>query len=113
MFLSEDTFEQDVLLADLEPMIRKLAERTWTAARKESRIARTVVLKLKTSEFKILTRSHTPDTPPSSCEELTRIALSLRSRVELNPKQRFRLVGVGLSNFRDPDDAAVQPALFD
>ena len=110
---SEDTFEQDVLLADLEPMIRKLAERTWTAARKESRIARTVVLKLKTSEFKILTRSHTPDTPPSSCEELTRIALSLRSRVELNPKQRFRLVGVGLSNFRDPDDAAVQPALFD
>lgn len=110
---SEDTFEQDVLLADLEPMIRKLAERTWTAARKESRIARTVVLKLKTSEFKILTRSHTPDTPPSSCEELTRIALSLRSRVELNPKQRFRLVGVGLSNFRDLDDAAVQPALFD
>jgi hypothetical protein len=32
----------------------------WTASRKESRIARTVVLKLKTSEFKTLTRSHTP-----------------------------------------------------
>ena len=41
-------------------MIRRLAENTWTASRKESRIARTVVLKLKTSEFKILTRSHTP-----------------------------------------------------
>ncbi|HEU5403696.1 MAG TPA: DNA polymerase IV [Terriglobales bacterium] len=109
---SEDTFEKDVLLADLEPMIRKLAEKTWTAARKESRIPRTVVLKLKTCEFQILTRSHTPDTPPSSCEELTSIALSLRSRVELNPKQRFRLVGVGLSNFRDPDDAAAQPTLF-
>jgi DNA polymerase IV len=25
---SEDTFEQDVLLAELEPMIRKLAEKT-------------------------------------------------------------------------------------
>jgi len=109
---SEDTFEHDVLLAELEPMIRKLAERTWTATRKESRVARTVVLKLKTSEFKILTRSHTPDTPPSSCEELTSIALALRSRVELNAKQRFRLVGVGLANFRDPDDAAMQPALF-
>jgi DNA polymerase IV len=71
---SEDTFEHDALLTDLEPMIRTLAERTWTAARKESRIARTVVLKLKTSEFKILTRSHTPDTPPSSCEEVTRTA---------------------------------------
>jgi DNA polymerase IV len=109
---SEDTFEHDVVLADLEPMIRKLAERTWMAARKESRIARTVVLKLKTSEFKILTRSRTPDTPPSSCEEVTIIALALRSRVELNPKQRFRLVGVGLSNFRDPEDVAAQPKLF-
>ena len=110
---SEDTFEQDALLAELEPMIRKLAEKAWTAARKESRIPRTVVLKLKTSEFKILTRSHTPDTPPSSREELTSIALALRNRVELNPKQRFRLVGVGLSNFRDPEDAAAaQPMLF-
>ena len=52
---AEDTFEQDVLLAEMEPMIRKLAEHTWAASRKESRIPRTVVLKLKTSEFKILT----------------------------------------------------------
>jgi DNA polymerase IV len=109
---SEDTFEQDVLLAELEPMIRKLAEKTWMAARKESRTARTVVLKLKTSEFKTLTRNHTPLIPPCSCEELTSIALALRSRVALNPQQRFRLVGVGLSNFRDSEDAAAQPMLF-
>jgi DNA polymerase-4 len=72
-----------------------------------------VILKLKTSEFKILTRSHTPHAPPSSCEELTDIALSLRERIELSPKQRFRLVGVGLSNFRDADEASAEPALFD
>jgi DNA polymerase IV len=79
------------------------------------RIARTVVLKLKTSEFKILTRSHTPPSPPTSCEELTDIALRLRERVELGPKQRFRLVGVGLSNFCEPrmKDVAVQPDLFE
>jgi DNA polymerase-4 len=110
---AEDTFEHDVPLAEMEPMIRRLAEKTWTASRKELRIARTVVLKLKTREFKILTRSHTPPAPPSSCEELTRIALSLRERINLSPKQRFRLVGVGLSNFRDPDDAFTQPALFE
>ena len=109
---SEDTFEQDVLLAGLAPMIRKLAEHTWTVSRKESRIARTVVLKLKTSEFKILTRSYTPSSPPSSCEELTKIALSLLERVALSPQQRFRLVGVGLSNFCDPEDASSQSALF-
>jgi DNA polymerase IV len=110
---AEDTFEQDVPLTETEPMIRRLAEKTWSASRKELRIARTVVLKLKTSEFKILTRSHTPQSPPSSCEELTSIALSLRERIALGPKQRFRLVGVGLSNFRDPDDASAQPALFE
>lgn len=109
---AEDTFEQDVLLAEMEAMIRKLAEHTWAASRKEPRIARTVVLKLKTSEFKILTRSHTPSSPPSSWEELTSIALSLRDRVGLNPRQRFRLVGVGLSNFSDAEDASAQPTLF-
>jgi len=108
----EDTFERDVQLTDTEPMIRRLAEKLWSASRKESRIARTVVLKLKTSEFKILTRSHTPDSSPSSCEELTKIALALRERVDLDPQQRFRLVGVGLSNFREPEASAAQQALF-
>jgi DNA polymerase-4 len=110
---AEDTFEHDVPLMEIEPMIRTLAEKTWSASRKELRIARTVVLKLKTSDFKILTRSHTPTSPPSSCEELTSIALSLRERVGLGSQQRFRLVGVGLSNFREPDDASAQSALFE
>jgi DNA polymerase IV len=98
----EDTFPEDVLLADTEPMIRRLAEKLWSASRKEPRIPRTIVLKLKTREFKILTRSYTSDTsdtPPSSCDEQTDIALKVRDRVDLGPQQRFRLVGVGLSNF--------------
>lgn len=109
----EDTFEQDVLLTETESMIRRLAEKLWSASRKEPRIPRTVVLKLKTREFKILTRSHTPDSPPSSCDELTDIVLKLRERVHLGPHQRFRLVGVGLSNFRDAQESASQPVLFD
>jgi DNA polymerase IV len=109
---AEDTFEHDVPLAETEHMIRRLAELTWAASRNERRIAKTVVLKLKTAEFKILTRSHTPLSPPSSCEELTVIALSLRKRVALGPQQRFRLVGVGVSNFLDPEDISAQPALF-
>ena len=109
----EDTFERDVRLSETGPMIRRLAEKLWSASRKESRIARTVVLKLKTSQFKILTRSHTPDSPPSSCEELTDIALKLRQRVELGPQQRYRLVGVGLSNFRQREGTTAQPVLFE
>ncbi len=109
----EDTFAEDVLLVETEPMIRRLAEKLWSASCKESRRARTVVLKLKTSEFKILTRSHTPSSPPSCREELTDIALKLREKVDLNPNQRYRLVGVGLSNFQEAHQAELQPALFE
>ena len=108
----EDTFESDVLLPETEPMIRRLAEKLWLASRKESRTARTIVLKLKTSEFKILTRSHTPNSFPASCSELTDVVLKLRERVDLNQGQRYRLVGVGLSNFRDPQTTAAQSDLF-
>jgi DNA polymerase IV len=94
-------------------MIRRLAEKLWSASRKEVRVARTVVLKLKTNEFKILTRSHTGCTPPSSCDELIEVALRLRERVSLSPQQRYRLVGLGLSNFREAEEAASQPALFE
>jgi len=107
---AEDTFERDIPLSETEELIRRLAEKVWTASRKDTRIARTVVLKLKTSAFNILTRSHTPSVPPGSCEELTAIALLLRERITLEPIQRFRLVGVGLSNFQDAE--RLQPPLF-
>jgi DNA polymerase IV len=109
----EDTFQEDVLLSETEPMIRCLAEKLWFASSKEARQPRTVVLKLKTKEFKILTRSYTPDHPPASCDELTEIALKLRDRVDLSPQQRYRLVGVGLSNFRHAQETRSQPALFE
>ena len=109
----EDTFEHDAPLSETEPLIRRLAEKLWSASRKESRTARTVILKLKTSEFKILTRSHTPASPPSSCDELIEIVLRLRERVDLGPQQSYRLVGVGLSNFREAQQSHSQPVLFE
>jgi DNA polymerase-4 len=110
---AEDTFETDVPLSETEPMILRLAEKVWAASRKEARIARTVVLKLKTSDFNILTRSHTPLVPPASLEELATIALALRERVQLSLHQRFRLVGVGLSNFHESEEPPAQGALFE
>jgi DNA polymerase-4 len=78
----------------------------------ENRIPRKVVLKLKASEFKIRTRSQTPTASPTSCEELTSIALGLREKAGLDPKQRFRLVGVGLSNFEECETESLQTGLF-
>jgi DNA polymerase-4 len=109
---AEDTFEQDLPLSELAPHIEKLAEKAWNASRKTPRIGRTVVLKLKTSDFRILTRSHTPVTPPASLEEFSGYALHLRDRVELDDTTRYRLVGVGLGNFSEPEAADTQSALF-
>jgi DNA polymerase-4 len=97
---AEDTFETDIPLSETEPLLRRLAEKVWAASRQNARMARTVVLKLKTKEFNTLTRSLTPPVMPVSLEEFANVALSLRERVTLGPGQLFRLVGVGLSNFQ-------------
>jgi DNA polymerase IV len=103
---AEDTFQQDIPLAETEDLIRKMSEKVWAASRQNQRLARTIVLKLKTKEFNTLTRSLTPPVMPTSSEEFASIALSLRDRVDMPPTQLFRLVGVGLSNFQvetEPD----------
>lgn len=110
---AEDTFSLDVVLQETTPTLIRLAERVWQLACAEARPARTVVLKLKTSDFKILTRSLTPGPTISSEEDLVDIALRLQERVELDPSTTYRLVGVGLANFFDPDANIVQPTLFD
>lgn len=108
---AEDTFAQDLRLDQLDPAIAELAAKVWAArARADGRIARTVVLKLKTAGFRTLTRSHTGAEPPQSQQALTQTALQLRARVELPVHTLYRLVGVGLAGFVDADTA--QPDLF-
>ncbi len=102
---AEDTFSADQPLDALEPAIRRLAEKVWRASQSSGWAACTVVLKLKTADFRTLTRSFTGDEPPASPEELIARALSLRERVELPAQTRYRLVGVGLSG----DNVAQQP----
>jgi len=109
---SEDTFPEDLLLTALPPMIERLAERTWCAREKTGRIPRTVVLKLKTAQFQILTRSLTPDVPPDSLHAFTRMALRLLDRVGLPADTRYRLAGVGLSGFGDDASSPQQSGLF-
>ncbi|UWZ87044.1 DNA polymerase IV [Occallatibacter riparius] len=115
---AEDTFPEDIPLSACEPHVRRLAERIWAASHDNKREAKTVVLKLKTKEFQSLTRSMTLGGPVESCDVLVSIALSLCAKVDLPEKQLFRLVGVGLSNFRlerETDAAAEtsdEPALI-
>ncbi len=113
----EDTLEIDLPLLELEPLVRQLAARTFADYRRErqrdaSRIARTITLKLKTSAFRILTRSLTFAEPPASAEALADAAWALHARVALSDATRYRLVGVGLSGFVDADAWSAQQRLF-
>jgi DNA polymerase-4 len=111
---AEDTFEHDLKLDELEPHIRRLADKAWAGYERErERIARTVVLKLKTTDFRTLTRSLTPPIHPASANELAAIACALRERVERPADSRYRLVGVGLAGFVDRDSYQAQADLFD
>lgn len=60
-----------------------------------------MLLKLKTADFRTLTRSRTLPGPVASQGELTAIAIALRERVSLPAAQRYRLAGVGISGFID------------
>ena len=114
---TEDTFETDLPLDALEPHLHRLAAKTWAGYLRErgrhpERIARTVVLKLKTADFRVLTRSLTGPLPLTSEADLAAIACALRARVDLPATTRYRLAGVGLSGFSAPDGSAVQDDLF-
>ncbi|HEY9143711.1 MAG TPA: DNA polymerase IV [Arenimonas sp.] len=111
---AEDTFDTDLPLEETGDAIVRLAAKAWAGARRETeRSPRTIVLKLKTADFRILTRSLTPAVMPDTLEAFTALALELRQRVDLPARTRYRLVGVGLANFRGHDEAPPQPGLFD
>ena len=110
---AEDTFERDVRLSETEPTLRRLAAKVWIGVELETeRVGRTVVLKLKTGDFHSITRSCTPVTAPASLDEFLDIALSLYERVNLPSRTRYRLIGVGLGNFRRADELPPQSQLF-
>ena len=75
--------------------------------RKHRLKGRTVTLKLKYSNFHLITRSHTMETETESTKVIRDVALDLLRKEELISK--VRLVGVGVSHF---DHGAEQLHLF-
>jgi DNA polymerase IV len=107
---AEDTFPDDIPLSECESHIRRLAEKVWSASQANARRGRTVVLKLKTKEFNSLTRSVTPPNVPMTCEDFANFGLHLCTRVDLDARQLYRLVGIGLSNFEIEGDVEPEAA---
>ena len=104
----EDTFFTD--LVGEEELLRELdaiAERLWRRVEKSSAYGRTVTLKIKFADFAIITRSRSfarPVHDPALVNETGRALL----RAQLPLRMGARLLGLGLHNLEDGDEAEAE-----
>ena len=113
---SENTFATDITLDEVADYIREESQKLWQALADKKLTGRTVTVKLRTGDFKTATRRLTPESIPSSGDDLARIGTELLTRFDFPPQSRYRLAGIGVSNFVDEDDeepVKEQPELFD
>jgi DNA polymerase IV len=102
---SERTFEDDIAdLPSLTAHLRAVCDRLGQDLRRKDWAGRTVTLKLKTGDFRLITRSQTLDTPAQTAAKLLETALPLLKSVA-DGRQAFRLLGVGV-HVVTPDDPA-------
>lgn len=108
---SETTFPRDVGdLRALEASLRELARETAERLRRHGLKGRTVKIKLRLADFTTFTRQTTLAHPTDAIDTIYREAARLLAR-EVIDSRRFRLLGVGVSNFR-PEEGEEQPTLF-
>ena len=110
---SENTFERDITLDEVATYIRNASRDLWDSLEKKAMRGRTVTVKLRTGDFHTATRRLTPEQPPSTSDELASIAVDLLRRFAFGENARYRLAGVGVSNFLDEENEEEQPELFD
>jgi len=94
---SETTFAIDIdRFEEIVPELEKLTHEVIDYVNKKDFKGRTVSLKIKFSDFKIISRSKTFTTPISEYETLFKTGMELLSMVDLSPK--IRLIGIGVKN---------------
>ena len=108
---SETTFNDDHASLDtLVPILRSLSEKVSGRLKKSDLSGHTIVLKLKTADFKIRTRNRRLDDPTCLADRIFRTGLSLLERETDGTK--YRLLGIGVSDLR-PAEFADPPDLVD
>jgi DNA polymerase-4 len=96
----ETTFDRDLgAYAELEAVLWRQAERVSARAKAKGLAGRTVVLKLKTANFKLRTRSASLEAPTQLADRIFRTAQAALKREADGTK--FRLLGVGITNLSD------------
>jgi len=102
---AETTFEDDLAeLERLEHRLWPLCERVARTCRQEGTAARTVILKLKTADFRLITRRRTLPSPTQTASTLFAATRELLA-TEANGRS-FRLIGVGVQELTEAQDGA-------
>jgi DNA polymerase-4 len=102
---AETTFFEDLSrVDDLEDRLRPLCERVASQARAEDIAGQVVVLKLRHSDFRIITRRHTLAEPTQTA--LTMFAQARALLAAEATGATYRLIGVGLTQFVPCDPSA-------
>ncbi|MBM3148826.1 MAG: DNA polymerase IV [Chloroflexi bacterium] len=95
----ETTLERDTLDSQfLEGMLRHLSEKVGADLRYEGKRARSVILKLRYSDFETITRRFTPKESLASDEAIFVEAVRLLKQALAKKRKPVRLIGVGVSN---------------
>ena len=101
---NETTFNNDLTtIEQLRPILWKLCESVSTNLKRKHISGHVVTVKLKTADFKSLTRRTSLGAPTQLADTIFRTALPLLER-ELDGR-RYRLLGVGMSELGDEHDA--------
>ena len=97
---SETTFFDDISRHDdLVPILRRLSEQVAARLRKAGISGQTVVLKLKTADFKSRTRNRKLEDPTMLADRIFRTGIELLRKETDGTK--FRLIGIGVSDLGD------------
>lgn len=98
---AETTFFEDISRHDdLVPVLRRLSEKVSARLKKHEIAGHTVVLKMKTADFKSRTRNRRLEDPTQLADRIFRTGLSLMEKETDGTK--FRLLGIGVTDLCDP-----------
>ena len=106
---TETTFNEDLTDAEaLESELWPLCEKLASKARRDGVASRVVMLKLRRTDFKIVTRRRTLHEPVQTARVLFAAGRDML-KAELGPP--YRLIGIGMADIEDAEDAP--SGLFD
>lgn len=105
---AETTFQHDIMsIEELKIEMKEVAEDVIQRIGKRDFLGHTVTLKIKFSDFKVITRSKTIPNFITDLETLFRIASELLQNVDITPK--VRLIGLSIKNIdEDSGQYAIQ-----